>query len=48
MLSEQNARKTLQHANRAYVFRTGSVLLHGTGTELMDNPEVQQAYLGGR
>ncbi|MFC1838468.1 ABC transporter ATP-binding protein [Thermodesulfobacteriota bacterium] len=48
LLSEQNARKTLQHASRAYVFRTGSVLLHGTGTELMDNPEVQQAYLGGR
>jgi branched-chain amino acid transport system ATP-binding protein len=48
LLSEQNARKTLQHASRAYVIRTGSVLLHGTGTELMDNPEVQQAYLGGR
>ena len=48
LLSEQNARKTLQHAGRAYVFRTGSVLLHGTGAELMDTPEVQKAYLGGR
>ncbi len=47
LLSEQNARKTLQHADRAYVFRTGSVILHGTGKELMDNPVVQEAYLGG-
>ena len=47
LLSEQNARKTLQHANRAYVFQTGSIILHGTGKELMDNKVVQQAYLGG-
>jgi len=47
LLSEQNARKTLQHASRAYVFQTGSIILHGTGTELMNNPVVQQAYLGG-
>ncbi len=47
LLSEQNARKTLQHAGRAYVFRTGSVILHGASAELLDNPEVKQAYLGG-
>ena len=47
LLCEQNARKTLQYAGRAYVFRTGSVMLEGTGAELMDNPVVQQAYLGG-
>lgn len=47
LLSEQNARKTLQHAGRAYVFRTGSIILHGSGKELMNNPVVQQAYLGG-
>ena len=47
LLSEQNARKTLQHANRAYVFQTGSIILHGTGEELMSNKVVQQAYLGG-
>ena len=47
LLSEQNAKKTLQHADRAYVFRTGSIILHGTGKGLMDNPVVQQAYLGG-
>lgn len=47
LLSEQNAKKTLQHAGRAYVFQIGSIILQGTGAELMDNPEVQQAYLGG-
>ena len=47
LLSEQNARKTLQHADRAYVFQTGSIILHGTGNELMNNKVVQQAYLGG-
>jgi branched-chain amino acid transport system ATP-binding protein len=47
LLSEQNARKTLQLASRAYVFRTGSIMLEGTGAELMDDPVVQQAYLGG-
>jgi branched-chain amino acid transport system ATP-binding protein len=47
LLSEQNAKKTLQHADRAYVFRTGSIILHGTGKEIMDNPVVQEAYLGG-
>jgi branched-chain amino acid transport system ATP-binding protein len=47
LLSEQNARKTLQYADRAYVFRTGSIILHGTGKELVDNPVVQEAYLGG-
>jgi branched-chain amino acid transport system ATP-binding protein len=47
LLCEQNARKTLQLAGRAYVFRTGSIMLEGTGAELMDNPVVQRAYLGG-
>lgn len=47
LLSEQNARKTLQYASRAYVFQTGSILLHGSGEELMNNEVVQQAYLGG-
>ena len=46
LLSEQNARKTLQSADRAYVFQTGDIMLSGTGRELLDNPVVQQAYLG--
>ena len=47
LLSEQNAKKTLQSSDRAYVFQTGDIMLQGTGKELLDNPEVQQAYLGG-
>ena len=47
LLSEQNARKTLQHASRAYIFQTGNIVLHGTGKELTNNKVVQQAYLGG-
>lgn len=47
LLSEQNARKTLQHADRACVFQTGSIVLKGNRAELADNPVVQQAYLGG-
>ena len=46
LLSEQNARKTLQSADRAYVFQTGDIMLSGTGKELLDDPVVQQAYLG--
>ena len=47
LLSEQNARKTLQCADRAYVLQTGDVTLQGTGEELLANPEVQRAYLSG-
>jgi branched-chain amino acid transport system ATP-binding protein len=45
LLSEQNAKKTLQCADRAYVLQTGSVTLQGTGKELLDNQDVQRAYL---
>ena len=46
LLSEQNARKALRYADRAYVFRTGSIILQGTGEELLHNPSVREAYLG--
>lgn len=45
LLSEQNARKTLQSADRAYVLQTGSLILQGAGKELLDNEDVQRAYL---
>lgn len=48
LLVEQNARQALQIADRAYVFRTGRVVLSGTATELLGNPQVQQAYLGAQ
>jgi branched-chain amino acid transport system ATP-binding protein len=47
LLSEQNARKTLQCADHAYVLQTGDIMLRGAGKELLDNPDVQRAYLSG-
>ena len=44
---EQNARKALQIADRAYVLETGSITLTGTGAELAKSDEVRKAYLGG-
>jgi branched-chain amino acid transport system ATP-binding protein len=45
-LVEQNAFAALSIADRGYVLETGSVALHGSGHELLANPEVQSAYLG--
>jgi branched-chain amino acid transport system ATP-binding protein len=45
LLAEQNAKKTLQCADRAYVLQTGSLILQGTGEELLNNEDVQKAYL---
>lgn len=47
-LAEQNAFKSLEISDYAYVMETGKVLLEGPGKELLDNPLVQQAYLGIR
>ena len=47
LLVEQNARKALQIADRAYVLETGSITLSGTGKELAQSDEVRKAYLGG-
>nr|WP_320025544.1 ABC transporter ATP-binding protein [uncultured Acetobacterium sp.] len=47
LLVEQNANKALHIANRAYVLETGYIKLSGNARELLANPEVQQAYLGG-
>jgi branched-chain amino acid transport system ATP-binding protein len=46
LLVEQNAHKALQLAHRAYVLETGSVVMTGTGRELLASPEVRKAYLG--
>lgn len=47
LLIEQNASMALQIANRGYVLETGSIVLSGTGEELLASDEVQKAYLGG-
>ena len=47
LLIEQNAQMALSISNRAYVLETGSVVLSGTGQELLESDEIQKAYLGG-
>ncbi|MEO6053950.1 MAG: ABC transporter ATP-binding protein [Chthoniobacterales bacterium] len=47
LLVEQNANLALETCDRAYVLETGQILLEGLPGELMDNPKVKSAYLGG-
>ncbi len=47
LLVEQNALMALSIAHRGYVLETGRIVLSGTGDELLHNPQVMQAYLGG-
>lgn len=47
LLIEQNATQALKIADRAYVLATGTIKLSGTGTELLTDQAVKQAYLGG-
>ena len=46
-LVEQNVRQALKIAERAYVLETGRIVLEGSGRALLDEPKVQEAYLGG-
>ena len=48
LLVEQNASMALGIAARGYVLETGRVVLAGAAGELLRNPEVREAYLGGR
>lgn len=43
---EQNVRRTLQEADRAYILETGRVVLEGTAAELRDEEQVKKAYFG--
>ena len=46
-LVEQNVRQALRIAERAYVLENGRIVLEGSGRELLAEPRVQEAYLGG-
>jgi len=46
LLVEQNARAALKVADRGYVLETGKVILEGIASELLENKDVQRAYLG--
>ena len=47
LLVEQNAAMALSVAHRAYVLETGRVVLEGSAQEVLENPRVREAYLGG-
>jgi len=47
LLVEQNAYMALRLAHRGYALETGHIMISGTGQELMGNPKVKEAYLGG-
>jgi branched-chain amino acid transport system ATP-binding protein len=47
LLVEQNARMALQFAQRGYVLESGNLVVEGSSEELLVNPEVKNAYLGG-
>jgi branched-chain amino acid transport system ATP-binding protein len=47
LLVEQNAKQALLLAHRAYVFQTGKVIKEGKARDLLNDPEVKEAYLGG-
>jgi len=46
LLVEQNAKAALKMSDRAYVLETGRVILEGPASKLLENNEVQRAYLG--
>ena len=46
-LVEQNAKKALELADRAYVLVNGKVTIQGSGQELLKNQDIQAAYLEG-
>lgn len=48
LLIEQNANAALKIADRGYVMVTGMITLSGTGTELLNDQSVQDAYLGAK
>lgn len=47
LLVEQNANQALKIANRGYVIETGRIGMTGSGAELINDPRVQELYLGG-
>ena len=46
LLVEQNAKKALSIANRAYVLETGNITMEGLASELLHDEKVRKAYLG--
>ena len=47
LLVEQNVRQALKISSQAYVLENGAIVLHDSGANLLNNPQVIAAYLGG-
>jgi branched-chain amino acid transport system ATP-binding protein len=47
LLVEQNAKAALNVAQHAYVLETGEIVIEGLAKDLLHNPKVKEAYLGG-
>lgn len=47
LLVEQNAKTALNVAKHAFVLETGEIVLEGLASDLLDDPKVKEAYLGG-
>ena len=43
---EQNVKRSLQHAHRAYILKTGRVVMSGDVSQLQEEEEVKKAYFG--
>ncbi|MDR1650855.1 MAG: ATP-binding cassette domain-containing protein, partial [Synergistaceae bacterium] len=48
LIVEQNARKALLLSGRAYVLQTGEITMQGNSSDLLHDPVIKEAYLGGR
>lgn len=48
LMVEQNIHMALKICDKAYVMKTGNVVLSGTGQELLDDEDVRKAYIGER
>ena len=46
LLVEQNAKKALSIADRAYVLETGKIVLEGNAKDLLEDDSIKKAYLG--
>jgi len=46
LLVEQNVKKALQYANRAYVFKIGGIAFEGSGEELLKSKAIEKSFLG--
>ncbi len=47
LLVEQNAYEALEISDRAYILETGNITLEGRSSDLIQDPNVKKAYLGG-